>query len=68
MFYWIDHVWSFKEGVCCVCDANEHLDAPSIGSVCVFVCQKLSSHLGCITSVCSPYVVSLCDFAHYVFG
>ena len=29
-----------------------------------FVCRKLSPHL----AVCSPYVISLCDFAYYVFG
>ena len=71
VLYWIDHVWSYKECVCCACDPSERLDAPSICFVCVFVCQKLSPHLGVeswITGVCSPYVVSLCDFAYYVFG
>ena len=43
---WIDHVWSSKECVCCACDPNERLSAPSICFVCVFVCQKLSPHLG----------------------
>ena len=43
---WIDHVWSSKEYVCCACDPNEHLSAPSICFVCVFVCRKLSPHLG----------------------
>ena len=51
---WIDHVWSSKECVCCACDTNERLSAPSICFV--FVC------------VCSPYVISLSDFAYYVFG
>ena len=32
--------------VCCACDPNERLSAPSIGFVCVFVCRKLSPHLG----------------------
>ena len=62
---WIDHVWSSKECVCCACDPNERLSAPY-----VFVCQKLSPHLGVeswITGVCSPYVISLSDFAYYVF-
>ena len=36
--YWIDHVWSSIECVCCVCGPSEHLDAPSICFVCVFVC------------------------------
>ena len=35
---------------------------PSIAFVCVCVCRKLYPHLG----VCSPYVVSWCDFAYYV--
>ena len=39
----IDHVWSSKECVCYACDPSVHLDAPSIGFVCV--CWKLSSHL-----------------------
>ena len=32
--------------VCCACDPNERLGAPSICFVCVFVCRKLSPHLG----------------------
>ena len=43
---WIDHVWSSKECLCCACDPNERLSAPSICFVCVFVCRKLSLHLG----------------------
>ena len=43
---WIDHVWSSKECVCCACDVNERLSAPSICFVCVFVCRKLSPNLG----------------------
>ena len=34
--------------------------------VCVFVCRKLSPHLG--SQVFFSCVVSLCDFAYYVFG
>ena len=72
MLCWIDHVWSSKECVCCACDPNERLSAPSICFVCVFVCRNLSPHLGVfeswITGVCSPYVISLSDFAYYVFG
>ena len=56
---WIDHVWSSKECVCCACDPNERLSAPSICFVCVFVCRKLSPHLGvgdldhrCLRSLC----------------
>ena len=43
---WIDHVWYSKECVCCACDPNGRLSAPSICFVCVFVCRKLSPHLG----------------------
>ena len=43
---WIEHVWSSKECVCCACDPNERLSAPSICFVWVFVCRKLSPHLG----------------------
>ena len=42
-----------------------HLSVPTICFVCVFVCRKLSPHL---RVHCSPYVISLCDFAYYVFG
>ena len=49
--------------MCCACDPSERLSAPSICFVCVFVCRKLSHHLGV-----SPYVISLSDFAYYVFG
>ena len=56
--------------VCCSCGPSEHLDAPSI--CCVFVCRKLSPHLGVfeswITGVFSSYDVSLCDLAYYVLG
>ena len=34
------------EYVCCACGPSERLDAPSICFVCVFVCRKLSPHLG----------------------
>ena len=34
------HVWSSKECVCCACDPNKRV------CVCVFVCRKLSPHLG----------------------
>ena len=40
------NVWSSKECVCCACDPNERLSAPSICFVCVFVCRKLSPHSG----------------------
>ena len=43
---WIDHVWSSKKCVCCACDPNERLSAPSIGYVCVVVSRMVSPHLG----------------------
>ena len=46
VLYWIDHVWSSIECVCCACGPSERLDAPYICFVCVFVCRKLSPHLG----------------------
>ena len=67
VLYWIDHVWSSKDYVCCSCDHSERLDV-------LFVFLYVGSYLliqefeSWITSVCSPYVVSLCDFAYYVFG
>ena len=45
VFYWIDHVGSSIEYVCCACGPSVHLSVPSIGFVYVFVCQKLSHHL-----------------------
>ena len=32
-----------KSGVCCACDPNERLSAPSICFVCVFVCREVIS-------------------------
>ena len=46
VLYWIDHVWSSIECVCCACGPSRRLDAPSIMFVCVFVCRKFSPHLG----------------------
>ena len=37
---------SSKVCVCCACDPNERLSAPSVCFVCVFVCRKLSPRLG----------------------
>ena len=36
----IDHVWSSKECVCCACDPNERLTAPSI---CLFCMSEVIS-------------------------
>ena len=40
VLYWINHVWSSIECVCCACGPSERLDAPSICVVGVFVCRK----------------------------
>ena len=61
---WIDHVWSSKECVCCACDPNEHLSAPSICFVCVFVCRKLSPHLGAGSQVFALLMLFLCVILH----
>ena len=39
-------MYGLPKSVCCTCDPNERLSAPSIYSVSVFVCRKLSPHLG----------------------
>ena len=40
---WIDHVWSSKECVCCACDPNKRLSAPSISFVYIFMSEVISS-------------------------
>ena len=68
---WIDRLWSSKECASCACGPSVHLSVPSIGFVYVLVSRKLSHRLRVesrITGVCSPYVVSLCDFAYYMVG
>ena len=40
MLYWIDHVWSSIECVCCACGPSERLDAPS---KCFGVSEAISS-------------------------
>ena len=69
---WIDHVWSSKECVCCACDLNERLSAPSICFVCVFCMSEVISSFRSMRAgsqgVCSLYVISLSDFAYDVFG
>ena len=55
--------------VCCACDPSVNLSVHSIGFV-LFL--YVGSYLlilefeSWITGVCSPYVVSLCDFTLYV--
>ena len=66
VLYWIDHVWSSKECVC-ACGPSERLDAPSICFVCVFVCRKLSPHLGVLSAgsqVFALLMLFLCVILH----
>ena len=42
VLYWIDHVWSSIECVCCACGPSERLDVPSI---CLFVFLYVGSYL-----------------------
>ena len=58
---WIDRVWSSKQCACCAYAPSVHLGVPSIGFLCVFVCQKLSPHLkvGELDHMC---LLSLCCF------
>ena len=42
-------------------DPNERLSSPSICFVCVFVCRKLSPHLG-VSELDHRYLLSLCYF------
>ena len=37
VFFWLIHVLSSKEYVCCVCDPSMCLGVPSICQICVFV-------------------------------
>ena len=45
---WIDHVWSSKECVCCACDPNERLCAPSI---CFILCFCMSEVISSFRSL-----------------
>ena len=66
MVCWIDHVCSFKECVCCVCDPNERPSAPSICFVYVFVCRKFSSFrsLSAGSQVFALLMLFLCVILH----
>ena len=43
VIYWIDHVRSSIECVCCACGPSERLDAPSICFACVFCMSEVVS-------------------------
>ena len=58
VFYWIDHVWSSLECVCCACGPNKRLDAPSICFVCVLYVGSyllIKEFESWVTGVCSCY-------------
>ena len=55
---WIDHVWSSKECVCCACDPNERLSAPSI-CLCFCMSEVISSFRSLRAG---SQVLSLCYF------
>ena len=63
---WIDHVWSSKECVCCACDRNERLSAPSICFVCVFMSEVISSFwsLRAVSQVFARLMLFLCVIWH----
>ena len=58
----------FQRVCVCACDPNERLIAHSICFVLCFCMSEVISFETWITGVCSPYVISLSDFAYYVFG
>ena len=64
-------MYGLPKNACCACDPSVNLSFHSIGFVYVFCMSEVISSFkseSWITCVCSPYVVSLCDFAYYVVG
>ena len=61
----IDHIWYSKECTCCACDTSVHV---LFMFLYVGIYLLISEFESWITCVCSPYVVSLCDFAYHVVG
>ena len=59
----MDHVWSSKECVCCVCDPNERIDAHFICFICVFVCSSFRS-LTAGSQVFALLMLFLCVILH----
>ena len=64
VLYWIEHVWSSKECVCCACDPSECLDAPDICFVCVFVCHNSFRSLRAGSQVFALLMLFLCVILH----
>ena len=50
--------------MCCACGPSERLDPPSICFVCVFVCRKLSPHLGAGSQVFPLLMLFHCVILH----
>ena len=63
MLYWIYHVWSSIECVCCAYGPSERLDAPSI---CFCVSEVISSFRSLRTGsqVCALLMLFLCLISH----
>ena len=69
VLYWIDHVWSSIECVCCACGPSERLDAPSI-CFCLWFCMSevISSfrNLRAGSQVFALFMLFLCVILHTV--
>ena len=57
-----------NECACCACDPSVHLSVPSIGFVCVFVCQRLSPHLRVWEQVFALLMLFLCVIWHTMWS
>ena len=65
MLYWIDHVWSSEECVCC--GPSERLGAPSICFVCGFSMSEVISSFRSLragSQVSAPLMLFLCVIVH----
>ena len=63
VLYWINHVWSSIECVCCACGPSECLDTPSI---CFCMSEVISSFRSLITGsqVFALFMLFLCVILH----
>ena len=64
--YWIDHVWSSIECVCCACGPSEHLDVPSICFMCLCMSEVIASfrNLRTGSQVFSLLMLFICVILH----
>ena len=57
VLFWIDHVWSSKESVCCACGSSERLNAPSICSgKCLQLLCILPFGMLCLSAISMMFV------------